>query len=205
MGWKDQLRASRAEKDEFLAKNPRSPIAPSVRDAFDGLVYFPPDADYRVMATVTTHDDPESVELDAENSPGERLVRAITFGFELPRDTANGATNAPRESADDSTDRIEQTLVGYRREPDDTALFVPFRDKTTGQETYRNGRYMDVHPERPLSDGETVTLDFNLAYTPLCAFDNAFVCPLPPEENWLSVAVRAGERTPPVSATDDTQ
>jgi uncharacterized protein (DUF1684 family) len=41
-----------------------------------------------------------------------------------------------------------------------------------------------------------VTLDFNLAYSPFCAFSETFSCPLPPEENWLETTVEAGERTP---------
>jgi uncharacterized protein (DUF1684 family) len=71
---------------------------------------------------------------------------------------------------------------------------VPFRDKTTGQESYRGGRYLELHPEDDLVDGETVTLDFNLAYTPFCSYTDTFSCPLPPEENWLGATVRAGER-----------
>ena len=68
--------------------------------------------------------------------------------------------------------------------------FVPFRDKTSGTDTYGAGRYLDIDPN---SDG-TVTLDFNMAYNPLCAYNDAYSCPLPPVENWLTVAVEAGER-----------
>ncbi|ADY25842.1 protein of unknown function DUF1684 [Deinococcus proteolyticus MRP] len=73
--------------------------------------------------------------------------------------------------------------------------FLPFRDVTSGQETYGLGRYLDV----PLSwAGESVSaqLDFNRAYFPSCAYGEGFSCPLPPQEHWLSVAVRAGERLP---------
>lgn len=214
--WAAQLQANRTEKDEFFADDPRSPLDPTTRESFDGLAYFQPDPAYRVTATVTRHDDPEPVELDAENSPGERFLRAVTFQFQLPRDApderatdgdaaggratnetpSDGSADGQQTTADASS--AELTLCGYTREPEDETLLVPFRDKTTGQETYRQGRYMDLHPSEPLADGDTVELDFNLAYTPFCAFDDAFVCPLPPEENWLSVAVRAGEREPPV-------
>ncbi|MBT8206662.1 MAG: DUF1684 domain-containing protein, partial [Acidimicrobiia bacterium] len=67
--------------------------------------------------------------------------------------------------------------------------FVPFRDATSGKESYGAGRYLDVHPNE---DG-TVTLDFNYAYNPYCAYDEAFSCPLPPIENWLEVPIAAGE------------
>ncbi|ERH13800.1 MAG: protein of unknown function (DUF1684) [halophilic archaeon J07HB67] len=185
--WRERLRENRAEKDEFFADDPRSPLSAST-EGFDGLDYFPPDPSYRVQATVTVHDEPEPTELTVANGPPERFLRAVTFGFELPAD--EGTTDA--------------SLAGYSREGGE-GLLVPFRDKTTGQATYRGGRYMDLRPDGDLAGGDTVVVDFNLAYTPFCAFDDAFACPLPPEENWLSTTVPAGERDPPVdteSATD---
>ena len=184
--WAQRLRTNRAEKDEFFAEDRRSPLSADQRNSFDGLVYFPPDPAYRTTATAIVHDEPEPVEMTAENGPNERFLRAVTFQFQLPHDEGEHGEDA------------DLTLCGYRRENGTDELFVPFRDKTTGQETYRGGRYMDLHPEGELTDGDEVQLDFNLAYTPFCAFNDAFACPLPPEENWLSVAVRAGERDPPV-------
>jgi len=171
-----ELCENRAEKDRFFADHPQSPIPPEERDAFDGLDYFDPDPERRVPATVTVHDDPEPLELETTAGPPTRYLRAVTFGFDL-----RGAA---------------LTLSGYRQEPGEPSLFVPFRDKTTGQETYAGGRYMELEPAAELADGDEVVLDFNLAYTPFCAYSEAFACPLPPEENWLPVAVRAGERAP---------
>ena len=178
--WAAQVRAGRDEKDEFFAEHRQSPLSPEERDDFDGLDYFAPDPAYRVDATVTVHEDPEPVELTVRNGEPVRYERVVTFSFDLPRDGGDDAT---------------ETLAGYRQ-GDDGALFVPFRDKTTGQETYDGGRYMDLHPGGDLADGGTVTVDFNLAYTPFCAFADAFACPLAPSENWLDAAVRAGERAP---------
>jgi uncharacterized protein (DUF1684 family) len=204
--WREQLQTSRAEKDEFFREDRRSPLSPSQQEAFDGLDYFSPDPDYRVAATVEVTDDPEPVELTVENGPPERFLRAVTFSFELPRDADD--TEETREMSREETasggetgsggETVSESLCGYQRESGGDGLFVPFRDKTTGQETYRGGRYMDLHPDGALADGATVTVDFNLAYTPFCAFDDAFACPLPPEENWLSTTVPAGERTPDV-------
>jgi len=56
-----------------------------------------------------------------------RYLRIVTFAFEVGGD--------------------EHTLAGYRQEGDDGAIFVPFRDKTTGQQTYHNGRYMELEPD----------------------------------------------------------
>jgi len=172
----ERLRANRREKDDFFAEHPQSPIPPEERDGFDGLDYFPPDETYRVEATVTVHDDPEPVEMETTASNPVRYLRVVTFAFEV--------------------DGEEHTLAGYRQEGEDGEIFVPVRDKTTGQQTYHQGRYMELEPEGELADGDVVVLDFNLAYNPFCAYSETFACPLPPEENWLEIVVPAGERAP---------
>lgn len=70
-------------------------------------------------------------------------------------------------------------------------LLVPFKDQTSGKETYGGGRYIDF--EIPAS--ELVTLDFNLAYNPSCAYSNRFNCPIPPRENRVNVKIKAGEKS----------
>jgi len=175
--WAERLRQNRQEKDDFFAEHPQSPIPPAERDGFDGLDYFDPDPEFRVDAAVTVHDDPEPVEMETTNGPPVRYLRVATFAFEL-----RGA---------------DCELHAYRQEnAEDDTLFVPFRDKTTGQQTYSGGRYMEFDPEGDLNEADTVTLDFNLAYSPFCAFSETFSCPLPPEENWLEVVVPAGEKKP---------
>ncbi|MCU4802052.1 DUF1684 domain-containing protein [Halobacteria archaeon HArc-gm2] len=175
--WADRLEANRAEKDQFLAEHRQSPIPPGEREDFDGLDYFPPDPDYRVAATATVHDDPDAVDLETTDDRTVRYLRVVTFSFDVDGDSVE--------------------LDGYRREGEESAaLFVPFRDKTTGQQSYHAGRYMELETEGALTDGDEVTLDFNLAYTPFCAFSESFSCPLPPEENWLETTIPAGERTP---------
>lgn len=185
--WREQLRQNRTEKDEFFAEDRRSPLSQADRDGFDGLEYFDPNPEYRVTATATVHDDPIAVEMTVTNGDPTRFQRVVTFEFDLPAS----------ESNDTDGETVTETLHGFRPEGDDS-LFVPFRDKTTGQESYRGGRYMDLHPEGELRDGASITIDFNLAYTPFCAFSDSFACPLPPEENWLSTTIPAGERDPPV-------
>jgi uncharacterized protein (DUF1684 family) len=68
--------------------------------------------------------------------------------------------------------------------------FLPFRDRTSGHETYGAGRYVEVAPAR---DGRVV-VDFNYAYNPNCAYSPDWSCPLPPPENWLKVPLEAGEK-----------
>ena len=88
-------------------------------------------------------------------------------------------------------DGRELALIAYRvGSSGSDPLFVPFRDATSGRETYGAGRYLDIRVE---ADGSYV-VDFNFAYNPYCAYSDAYSCPLPPAENWLSVRIEAGER-----------
>jgi uncharacterized protein (DUF1684 family) len=81
-------------------------------------------------------------------------------------------------------------------------LFVPFKDATSGHETYGGGRYLFDTAKN--TDGrvlelevgsQDVTIDFNYAYNPSCVYSPRWACPLAPPENVLKVAVRAGELT----------
>lgn len=70
-------------------------------------------------------------------------------------------------------------------------LFVPFTDATTGDESYGSGRYLEFY----IADiqNNTLHLDFNKAYNPYCAYSPNYKCPIPPKENFLPVAIKAGE------------
>ncbi|WIV66016.1 DUF1684 domain-containing protein [Natrialbaceae archaeon AArc-T1-2] len=180
--WRADLEAKREEKDQFFADHPQSPIPPGERDAFDGLEYFDPDPDYRVTATVAVHDDPEPVPMDTTSGREVRYVRVATLEFDLERDDP------------DLEDGAFEIHAYQQERPEEEPYFVPFRDKTTGQQSYEGGRYMELEADRDLETGDEIVLDFNLAYTPFCAYSETFDCPLPPEENWLEVAIAAGER-----------
>jgi hypothetical protein len=71
-------------------------------------------------------------------------------------------------------------------------LFIPFRDYTCGDDSYGGGRYLDLR----MSDvkNNKVIIDFNRAYNPYCAYNEAYSCPIPPAENSLPLEIRAGER-----------
>ena len=172
--WERELLVQREEKDRFLAEHRQSPIPPEERDEFDGLDYFDPDPEYRVDAAVTVHEDPAPVTMDTSAGTEVRYLRTLTLAF-----LVNG---------------VEQHLHAYQQEGDE-GYFVPFRDKTTGQQTYEGGRYIEFESDRELETGDEIVLDLNLAYSPFCAYSETFACPLPPEENWLDVVIPAGEKS----------
>ncbi len=71
-------------------------------------------------------------------------------------------------------------------------LFVPFTDLTTGDESYGSGRYLEFY--RKDIQGDNLQIDFNKAYNPYCAYSPGFKCPIPPLENALNIAIKAGEK-----------
>lgn len=87
-------------------------------------------------------------------------------------------------------DGVEHRLDALYETPEKKDLWVIFRDRTSGTATYPAGRYMHV----PLPVGGVVDLDFNFAYNPPCAFTEFATCPIPPRQNWLKMAIEAGER-----------
>jgi len=163
-----ELKRFRAEKDRVFRKEPHSPLTPEQRDAFAGLVYF--DENPQLVINGTVDRDVEPGEVRMATSAGEEQVyqRYGVVRFRVDGEAAQVVLYA----SDDSDE-----------------LFIPFRDATSGHETYGAGRYLEVH-----AHGDDVTIDFNYAYNPNCAYDPAWSCPLPPAENWLKVPIRAGEK-----------
>lgn len=68
------------------------------------------------------------------------------------------------------------------------SLFLPFTDLTSGVESYGGGRYVDLQ----IPDGDLISIDFNTAYNPYCAYNHKYSCPIPPQENDLTIEIKAG-------------
>ncbi len=85
---------------------------------------------------------------------------------------------------------VYQSLDLKEKKGYENYLFIPFRDATSGKETYGGGRYLDLL----IPDKEDIILNFNLAYQPYCAYTEGYNCPIPPPENTLPVAIKAGVR-----------
>ncbi len=170
----------RSGRDELFRTHPQSPIEPDERATFAGLRYFAYDPAYRVEAQVEPGDG-SGLEIDTGGEDGAvRYRRAGTLVFTLEAQRCRLTV---------------LSLVQYAG-----GLFVPFRDRTSGRETYGGGRYLfDTAKDTDglvleITPGSSrVTIDFNYAYNASCAYSPRWACPLAPPENHLPVAVRAGE------------
>jgi uncharacterized protein len=143
--------------------------------SFEGLPYYPLDSTYRLTARVQHTPDAEPFAMEMTRERETRYVQHGTLHFTLKGQalTLNAFRNLDFEG--------------------DPYLFVPFRDATSGSETYGGGRYLDIRT--PL-DATEIELDFNLAYHPYCVYNYKYSCPIPPPENTLPLAIEAGERLP---------
>lgn len=177
--WEQQLAANRHDRDVVFATDPDSPIPKAQRAAFRGLSHFPPDPAWRYAGWIEPYETPERISMvttAGKPRPCERWGR-VTF----ERDGRVLVLQVYR-------------LLDLPERPGGSGLFLPFKDQTTGKETYEAGRYVDL--DGP--DGGPFLLDFNLAYNPSCAYGEPerFQCPVTPAENRLPISITAGERRP---------
>jgi uncharacterized protein (DUF1684 family) len=121
----------------------------------------------------------------------EENPEGTTMGFEHVKDDGDDKA-APRDevipgSIRFSRDGVDYDLAAFKA---GRALQLVFADATNGDTTYSVGRFLFVAPN---ADG-TITLDFNRAVLPPCAFSYAFNCPLPPKQNRFGIPIEAGEK-----------
>ena len=178
----DAVEHFRKGRDELFRTHPQSPIEHQERHAFAHLHYFPHDPAYR---------------LDARFEPGEGSELVIDTGGEDGAVRYRRAGHLVFRLLGEGCRLTVLSLVQYAG-----GLFVPFRDATSGRETYGGGRYLfDTAKDTDglvleITPGSSeVTIDFNYAYNASCAYSPKWACPLAPPENFLKVPVRAGELT----------
>lgn len=162
----------RQAKDEVM-RGAKSPFGDE-KKKFKNLNYFPPDLKYRISAKLVPIQNKKMIVLPTSDGKEERYLEYAFAEFEL--------NNTPAkllilEIADNSQNR--------------GMLFLAFADSTSANETYGAGRYLDV---KKIPGATSITLDFNQAYNPYCAYSDNFSCPFPPKENILKTSVRAGEK-----------
>jgi uncharacterized protein len=142
------------------------------RREFAGVTWYPVSEAHRVVARFVPHATPKAIPI------------ANVLGQEDLQPSPGSAvfTIAGKEV------RLDPILES----PDAKELFFIFKDATAGRDTYPAGRYL--YTELP-KEG-VVTLDFNKAYSPPCAFTAFATCPLPPPQNRLPLRIEAGEKKP---------
>jgi uncharacterized protein len=169
--WKRSLLRFREQKDDFFRLSPESPMGHESNEVFKGLNYFDPDPAFRFETILKRNSALESVIMSTSKGTRQLFNRVGVFDLSIEGKSA-------------------QLWAYQSAEREDRHIFIPFRDETSGVESYPAGRYMDLEVEHD----DNYAVDFNYAYNPYCAYNEGYVCPLPPSENWLKVTIRAGEK-----------
>ena len=190
----------RAGKDVLFREHPQSPLLPARRASFTGLPYWPYDPAWRMAVRLEPFATPAVGPHDEPAAPiGQASAAASPFGgLALPNSGSANPTFRRVGRVSLSGPLAGQQLAVFWLEGYGGGLFVPFRDATSGSETYGAGRYLLDTIKGADHGGDATTgelvLDFNMAYHPSCAYDPRWSCPLAPPENRLGVPVRVGER-----------
>ena len=163
-------------RNQLFKEHSQTPLSGPDRRNFSGLDYFKYDLDLRLNGRLKFDVEPRIFNVHLQDDDLLRFQRVASVHFRLG-------------------DRPQQLslfwILGYGG-----GLFLPFKDKMSGSETFGGGRYLyDTIKGADLGVAyDTVVLDFNFAYNPSCAYHAKWTCPLAPQENHLPVAVRAGEK-----------
>ncbi len=139
---------------------------------FASLNFYRPKKKYLLEGVYDPYPEPEKIKITTVISTEIELIVPGIIHFELEGQSLE--------------------LIPTLESTEDEEYMIMFQDKTSGSTTYSGGRFLYV--PRPGEDGKVV-LNFNRAVNPPCAYTVYATCPLPPAENWMDVAVEAGERT----------
>jgi uncharacterized protein (DUF1684 family) len=173
-GYVAKIEKARKEKDHQMRTGSDSPFKDTV-ETFKGLKYFPVDTKYRINARLSPIENKKTLTLPTSDGKEKTYLEYAYAEFEL-------------DGIENKLLILEMMEMGPYR----GTLFLAFSDETSAVETYGAGRYLDV---KKVPGSSSITLDFNEAYNPYCAYSDDYSCPFPPTENILKVAIRAGEMT----------
>jgi len=168
----------RKELDKKLKKEDK-PLLPEDRKKFKGLDYFSVKLVFRTIASFERTEAADTIEMKTNKDGQRKYSRYGILSFMI--------------------DSVVHKLLTYQNVKQasqdwyDGELFIPFMDKTSGQETNDHGRVLEFSVAE--SEEDEIILDFNKAFNPYCSYNPRYSCPLPPEENHLKIEIMAGEST----------
>ncbi len=161
-------------KADFI-KESRSPLK---AEDFKHLHFFEADSTYNVVAEVELLTNQKVFNMPTYDGTSKEFIRYAKIKFMLG--------NKPLQLT------LYKNIALAVNPAYKELLFLPFTDQTNQKTTYGGGRYIDLS-RSDIKDGK-ITIDFNKAYNPYCAYSDGYRCPIPPEENDLSIEIFAGEK-----------
>ncbi len=170
----DSVMAFRKELNADFANKDKSPLTAKDIKSFKKLDFFPVNESFFVNAQFVRTPNEKPFEMPTSSN---RKPLYVKFG------EAHFVLNGKKGKLN-----IYRNIELSTKEEYKNYLFLPFTDLTSGVESYGGGRYIDLK----IPTGNVITIDFNKAYNPYCAYNHTYSCPIPPEENNLKIAIKAG-------------
>lgn len=171
-GYKEEINQFWEDRHDFFKTSKASPFIQKEVD-YEEVEFFEPNPDYKVNGALNRFTRRETITLGNSDGTSTTYLKFADVNFKI-----NGQ---------------ECSLLLLKALGFGNQYLLAFGDATSGDSTYGGGRYLDV----AIGKSDQVTLDFNKAYNPYCAYFEDFTCPLPPRENLLDVAIEAGEKNYP--------
>ena len=170
-----RIEKSRQEKDDYMKNDSSSPFNQDTDAHFTPLKYFAVDPDFVFRSKLHEYENKDTVKIYGTKGEERKVVK---FGYVI--------WNYKNQQ------RKINVYKGIARNGE-TYYSIWFTDKTTGKETYGVGRYLDF--EMMTDPNYTYTIDFNLAYSPYCSYSTKYSCAIPAKEDYIDVAIKAGEKS----------
>lgn len=176
LSYSDAIAHHRAEyKEEFL-KDERSPLR---EPDFEFMHFYEADSKFNCDC---------SYKLTPEAKPFQMSTVSGNVQIFTKHGIATCNINGTPTDVNVYASKRTTAIPGY-----EDYLFMPFKDITSGEETYGGGRYIDLRTGDIKNN--RINIDFNKCYNPWCMYSEGYNCPIPPLENHFDVAILAGEKT----------
>jgi len=172
--YKQEIQAWQKNLDKEFADSSESCLPAEDRAGFHGLDYYPIDYKYHIVAKFERTLDEKEFGMKTTT---DRLPIYVRYG--IAHFTLNGK---------DLKINIYQNVKFSKTDKYKDYLFMLFNDQSSGKESYAGGRYIDLR----IPKGDSITIDFNMAYNPYCAYNHKYSCPIPPDDDYLDVDILAG-------------
>jgi len=171
-----EIKVHREKQEKKFRDKNTSPLETMDFKKFKGLNYYAIDLKYRIHARFVKYETPV-------------LFKMKTTTSRLPDYVKYGEVRFTLDSVEYMLE-VYQNIQQSKMKGFEDLLFIAFTDQTNGHETYDVGRYIEL----AIPAGEDVIVDFNQSYNPYCSYSAGYSCPIPPEENNLPIAIKAGEK-----------
>ncbi len=169
-----EIEKYREEVNEYMQTNPSSPFNKKGKVDFHNLKFFDVDPEFKFSSRLYKYDNPDTVKVFGTKGEERSYVR---YGYLIFNYDDEDINLNVYEGGTGSGEKY---------------YLIWFTDRTTNEESYGVGRYLNFEKEE---DPEHIyEVDFNLAYNPYCAYSKDYSCAIPTKEDYLDVEITAGEK-----------